>query len=94
MNHHGEGDEARACKQPHRLCLIIRKHSERLQKLILWEHDGVLVVSGRTMEDLKHYFKVSILPVQGCRADHGRNRDYKRSAGFLHGMVDTDICCS
>ena len=36
---------------------------KKLQKLTLWEHDGLLVVSGRAMEGLKHYFGVSYLPV-------------------------------
>ena len=36
---------------------------KKLQKLTLWEHDWLLVVSGRAMEGLKHYFGVSLLPV-------------------------------
>ena len=36
---------------------------KRLQKLTLWEHEGMLVLSGRAMEGMKKYFGVSLLPV-------------------------------
>ena len=36
---------------------------KRLQKLTLWEHEGMLVLSGRAMERMKNYFWVSFLPV-------------------------------
>ena len=36
---------------------------KKLSKLTLWEKDGMLVVSGRAMEGLKHYFGVDHLPV-------------------------------
>ena len=36
---------------------------KKLEKLTLWEKDGMLVVSGRAMEGLKHYFGVDHLPV-------------------------------
>ena len=32
--------------------------AKKLEKLTLWEKDGMLVVSGRAMEGLKHHFGV------------------------------------
>ena len=36
---------------------------DELTKLTLWEHEGMLVVSGRATQGLKHYFGVDYLPV-------------------------------
>ena len=36
---------------------------KKLQQLTLWERDGMVVVSGRAMEGLNHYFGVDHLPV-------------------------------
>ena len=36
---------------------------KKLQKMTPWEHKGMLVVSGRGMEGLRHYLWVSFLPV-------------------------------
>ena len=36
---------------------------KKLQKLSLWEHEGMLVVSGRAMEGLQYHFGASYLPV-------------------------------
>ena len=35
----------------------------KLTKLTLWEKDGMLVVSGRASEGLKHFFGAEYLPV-------------------------------
>ena len=36
---------------------------KKFEKLTLWEQDGMLVVSGRAMEGLKHYFRMDHHPV-------------------------------
>ena len=43
--------------------------NKKLERLTLWEKDGMLVVSGRAMEGMKHYFGVDHLPVimSSCR---------------------------
>ena len=35
----------------------------KLDKLTVWKEDGILMVTGRDMEGLKHYFGVDYLPV-------------------------------
>ena len=35
---------------------------KKLQKLTLWEHERMMVVYGRAMERLRHFFWVSFLP--------------------------------
>ena len=38
-------------------------NDRKLDKLTVWEKDGMLMVTGRAMEGLKHYFGVDYLPV-------------------------------
>ena len=63
---------------------------KKLERLTLWEKDGMLVVSGRAMEGLKHYFGVDHLPVlmASCRVGELIMMDAHNSD---HGGRDTTL---
>ena len=63
---------------------------KKLEQLTLWEKDGMLVVSGRAMEGLKHYFGVDHLPVlmSSCRVAELIMLDAHNSD---HGGRDTTL---